>query len=312
MSCKIIVIAVCVATIATQSLLVVISGFSFPPLRTHQRALPQRHPYYRLQLQQQQQQQPQEKRDETLQRRQQQHPTTVLHSSSSDTTLTSTEPLTLDGRKINGPVVPLNNFVLVRVAKAIEATTGGIFLAGKAKQVKTEGTVIAVGPGKTHPDSGITIPIPVSVGMNVVYGKYDGTEIDYNGEKHTLIRDDDILITYTSETLDSLDTVEVVRDNILVYVEEKEVTTEGGILIAKSSKSESKPSIGLVMKIGPGKMAANGEIISITKPTNTDTTDMTLLQIGDYIKFRDYAGNEVTIDGKEYTVVKMADVLAKF
>lgn len=241
-------------------------------------------------------------------RRRHSHPT-LLHSSE-----TATEKQTLDGRKINGPIVPLNNFLLIRSAKAIEATTGGILLSGKAKQVKTEGTVIAVGPGKTHPDSGITIPIPVQVGMNVVYGKYDGTEIDYNGQKHNLIRDDDILITYTSPTLDSLDTVEVVRDNILVYVEEKEVATEGGILIAKTSKSESKPSIGLVMKIGPGKIAANGEIISIsnTAATADDSDSTALLQIGDYIKFRDYAGNEVTIDGKEYTVVKMADVLAKF
>ena len=240
------------------------------------------------------------------------------HSSllrSSETETVTTEKQTLDGRKINGPIVPLNNFLLIRIAKAIESTTGGILLSGKAKQVKTEGTVVAVGPGKTHPDSGITIPIPVSVGVNVVYGKYDGTEIEYNGQKHTLIRDDDILITYTSDALDSLDTVEVVRDNILVYVEEKEIATEGGILIAKTSKSESKPSIGLVMKVGPGKMAANGEIIPISQMTSTDNDDAntsTLLQNGDYIKFRDYAGNEVTIDGKEYTVVKMADVLAKF
>jgi chaperonin GroES len=230
-----------------------------------------------------------------------------------DNTSTQQQPETLDGRKINGPILPLNNFVLVRVAKAVEETTGGILLTGKAKQVKTEGTVIAVGPGKTHPDSGITIPIPVQPGMNVVYGKYDGTEIDYNNQKHTLIRDDDILITFTSPTLSSLDTVEVVRDNILVYVEQKEVATEGGILIAKTSKSESKPSIGLVVKIGPGKMTATGETIPISKSSSDDKDDDdTLLQIGDYIKFRDYAGNEVDIDGKEYTVVKMADVLAKF
>jgi chaperonin GroES len=293
-------IVVALYLVATQLVVVVIDGFTI-----YTRTTSNIRPEFLEQIQTSQQQQ-----------QRQRHLTTLLRSSETETsTTTTTEKRTLDGRKINGPVAPLNNFLLIRVAKAIEATTGGILLSGKAKQVKTEGTVVAVGPGKTHPDSGMTIPMPVPVGMNVVYGKYDGTEIDYNGEKHTLIRDDDILITYTSTTLDSLDTVEVVRDNILVYVEEKEVATEGGILIAKTSKSESKPSIGLVVKIGPGKMAANGEIISITKPTTTTTTDQddtTLLQVGDYIKFRDYAGNEVTIDGKEYTVVKMADVLAKF
>ena len=284
--CKLFVVTLCLA--ASQA--IVISGFTLqlqPPSRATTSYL---HPQL------------------PVHHHHQRHPT-WLHSSE-----TETEALTLDGRKINSPIAPLNNFLLVRVAKAVEATSGGILLSGKAKQVKTEGTVVAVGPGKTHPDSGITIPMPVQVGANVVYGKYDGTEIDYNGEKHTLIRDDDILITYTTPSLDSLDTVQVTRDNILVYVEEKEVATEGGILIAKTSKSESKPSIGLVVKIGPGKMAANGEIISISAAAtvNNDHDDTTLLQTGDYIKFRDFAGNEVTIDGKEYTVVKMADVLAKF
>ena len=283
--CKLFVVALCLA--ASQA--IVISGFTLQLQPLSRATTSYRHPQLPV-------------------HHHQRHPT-WLHSSE-----TETETLTLDGRKINSPIAPLNNFLLVRVAKAVEATSGGILLSGKAKQVKTEGAVVAVGPGKTHPDSGITIPMPVQVGANVVYGKYDGTEIDYNGEKHTLIRDDDILITYTTPSLDSLDTVQVTRDNILVYVEEKEVATEGGILIAKTSKSESKPSIGLVVKIGPGKMAANGEIISISAAAtvNNDHDDTTLLQTGDYIKFRDFAGNEVTIDGKEYTVVKMADVLAKF
>jgi chaperonin GroES len=215
---------------------------------------------------------------------------------------TADDVKTLDGRKIQGDIVPLNNFILVRTAKAVEETSGGILLTGKAKQVKTEGTVVSVGPGKTHPDSGITITMPVRPGDNVVYGKYDGTELDINGVKHTLIRDDDILITYSSEALSDLDAVEVVRDNILVRVENKEVETEGGILIAKTSKSEAKPSTGEVVKIGPGKMVANGEIITLGPD----------LQVGDFVKFRDYAGNEVDISGQEYTVVKMADVLAKF
>jgi chaperonin GroES len=244
--------------------------------------------------------------------------TTAAAAAAATTSTTSEEQREtelLDGRRIKGPIAPLNNFLLIRIAKAMEATSGGILLSGKAKQVKTEGTVVAVGPGRTHPESGMTIPMPVSVGMNVVYGKYDGTEIDYNNQKHTLIRDDDILITYTSSTLMDLETVNVVRDNILVYVEEKEIATEGGILIAKSSKSESsKPSIGSVVKIGPGKMAANGDLISISisNNNNNEEEEAASLQIGDYIKFRDYAGNEVTINGIEYTVVKMADVLAKF
>lgn len=205
----------------------------------------------------------------------------------------------LDGRKIRGDIKPLNNFLLVKTVDAIEATEGGILLTGKAKIKKTEGTVVAVGPGKTHQDSGITVTMPVNVGDGVVYGKYDGTAIDLNGKPHTLIRDDDILVKYVGEQL-SLETVDVVHDTVLVYVENTDVATEGGILIAKSSSKDKKPSTGEVMKVGRGKIASNGERIPMD------------VQPGDMVKFRDFAGNEVEIDGKEYSVVRMVDILAKF
>lgn len=206
----------------------------------------------------------------------------------------------LEGRKIKGEVKPINNFILLKVAEAIDKTDGGILLTGKAKVKKTEGKVVAVGPGKTHPDSGAVFDMPVAAGESVVYGKYDGTEIDYNGSKHTLIRDDDVLVKFKGDRL-ALENAEVVRDCVLVYVEqEHDASTEGGILIAKSSKSESKPSTGEVVKVGPGRIAANGELMVMD------------VAIGDLIKFRDFAGNEVEIEGKEYSVVRMADILAKF
>ena len=215
------------------------------------------------------------------------------------TTRTQLFATTLEGRKIKGDVKPLNNFLLVKKAEAQEQTEGGILLTGKAKIVKTEGTVAAVGPGRTHPDSGKVFDMPVDVGDGVVYGKYDGTEVDIDGAKHTLIRDDDILIKFTGGEL-TLDSVEVVRDNVLVFVEQSDVSTEGGILIAQTSKTESRPSTGEVVKVGPGRMASNGELMEME------------VSPGDMVKFRDYAGNEVEIEGKEYSVGKMADILAKF
>lgn len=205
----------------------------------------------------------------------------------------------VDGRTVDGEVKPANNFILVKKAGAIEQTQGGILLTGKAKVVKTQGTVVSVGPGKTHPETGAVFDMPVAAGEGVVYGKYDGTEIDIDGAKHTLIRDDDVLVKFTGDEL-TLDSAEVVRDAVLVYVETKESSTEGGILIAKSSKSESKPSTGKVVKVGPGRFATNGAKMEMeVKP-------------GDFVKFRDFAGNEVEIEGEEYSVVRMADILAKF
>ncbi|CAB9504419.1 10 kDa chaperonin [Seminavis robusta] len=206
---------------------------------------------------------------------------------------------TLDGRKIAGDVTPLNNFMLVKIADLKEQTDGGILLTGKAKVKKTEGKVVSVGPGKTHQDSGIVFDMPVSVGEGVVYGKYDGTEIDLDGARHILIRDDDVLVKFTGDEL-TLESADVTRDSVLVYVERQEQSTEGGILIASSSKTDNRPSTGEVVKVGPGRMAADGTVMAME------------VEVGDMVKFRDFAGNEVIIEEKEYSVVRMADVLAKY
>mmetsp|Transcript_770 Transcript_770/g.1408 ORF Transcript_770/g.1408 Transcript_770/m.1408 type:complete len:251 (+) Transcript_770:96-848(+) len=223
----------------------------------------------------------------------------VASTQSRSTLAYSTLKAKVDGRTVEGEVKPTNNFILVKIADALEQTEGGIILAGKAKIKKTEGTVVSVGPGKTHPETGAVFDMPVEAGENVVYGKYDGTEIDIDGTKHTLIRDDDILVKFSGDKL-TLDSVDVIRDAVLVQIETKERATEGGILIAKSSTSETKPSTGKVVKVGPGRLATNGELMEMEVST------------GDYIKFRDFAGNEVEIDDEEYTVVRMVDVLAKF
>ena len=206
----------------------------------------------------------------------------------------------IDGRSIDGGTVdPTNNFILLKVADAIDETAGGILLTGKAKVKKTEGQVVAVGPGKTHPETGALFDMPVDPGDSVVYGKYDGTAIDIDGGVHTLIRDDDVLVKFTGDSL-SMDTVSVVRDAVLVYVETKETATDGGILIAQSSNKDNKPSTGKVVKVGPGRFATNGERMEME------------VAEGDFVKFRDFAGNEVEIEGEEYSVVRMTDILAKF
>jgi len=169
----------------------------------------------------------------------------------------------------------------------------------KAKIKKTEGSVISVGPGKTHPESGLLIPMPVSEGEGVIYGKYDGTELDYEGGKHTLIRDDDILVKFSGDK-PTLETTDVIRDNILVKVEDSEEETASGLLITATSQKGAKPSTGEVVKLGPGRMASNGEIMAID------------IDLGDMVKFRDFAATEVNIEGKEFAVIKMTDILAKF
>jgi len=208
---------------------------------------------------------------------------------------------TLEGRVIDGALKPTNNFILVKKADAIEKTDGGIILAGKSKIAKTEGVVLSVGPGRVHQESGLNYPMPVGVGDGVVYGKYDGTEIEYNGDACTLIRDTDVLVKYANNEF-TLDKTDVTEDSVLVRVNKaEEETTAGGLLIASTSSSKSKkPSTGTVVKVGPGRMAANGDLMAMD------------VQLDDMVKFRDFAGNEVTVEDQEFAVVRMTDILAKF
>lgn len=155
-----------------------------------------------------------------------------------------------------------------------------------------------MGPGKTHQESGLLFPMPVTEGDGVVYGKYDGTELDYDGARHTLIRDDDVLVKFSGEL--TMETADVVSDNVLVKVDDSEEETSGGLIIASTAKKGSKPSTGEVVKVGPGRMASNGEIMTVD------------ISVGDMVKFRDFAGNEVSIEGGDFAVVKMTDILAKF
>ena len=55
---------------------------------------------------------------------------------------------------------------------------------------------LPVGPGKTHPETGEAFEMPVTPGEGVLYGKFDGTEIEIEGSKHSLIRDQDVLVKF--------------------------------------------------------------------------------------------------------------------
>ena len=87
---------------------------------------------------------------------------------------------------------PLDDRVVVEPMAAEEKTAGGILLPGSAQEKPQRGTVIAVGPGKLL-ESGQRGELSVSVGDEVIYGKYGGTEIEVNGTDVKILRESDIL-----------------------------------------------------------------------------------------------------------------------
>ena len=82
---------------------------------------------------------------------------------------------------------PLADRVLVEPAPAEQKTSGGIIIPDTAKEKPQRGKVVAVGDGKKDE------PMTVKIGDNVLYGKYAGTEIQYEGADYLIMKESDIL-----------------------------------------------------------------------------------------------------------------------
>ena len=83
---------------------------------------------------------------------------------------------------------PINDRVVVRPAAADEMTKGGIIIPDTAKEKPQRGEVVAVGPGKEGN------AMTVKEGDTVLYGKYAGQELNYEGVDYLIMREDDILV----------------------------------------------------------------------------------------------------------------------
>jgi chaperonin GroES len=87
---------------------------------------------------------------------------------------------------------PLDDRVVVEPAEAEEITAGGIVLPDSAKEKPQRGKILSIGPGKLL-DSGERGKLSVTVGDEVLYGKYSGTEIEVEGRDLKILRESDIL-----------------------------------------------------------------------------------------------------------------------
>jgi len=224
------------------------------------------------------------------------HPGRSALTSDSRSSTATYAATVLDGQEIRGPITPLGNFVVVRTKETLMATGGGILLPDQSKERPTEGEVITAGPGKLHPHTGVRIDNPVSAGMSVLYGKFDGFPVTYNDDEMQIIRDDDVMLYYTGNRM-TKENVTPCRDYVLVKLDESKMETSSGIVVAASVMKDDLPCVGTVFKVGEGRLGSLGEFTSSP------------VALGDRLKFRDYAGNEVQIDGEEYAVVRMVEIL---
>lgn len=87
---------------------------------------------------------------------------------------------------------PLGDRVVIRVLEQEEKTASGIFLPDTAKEKPSQGEVVAVGPGKLQ-DDGKRVALDVKVGDKIIFSKYAGTEVKFEGSKYLIVSERDIL-----------------------------------------------------------------------------------------------------------------------
>ncbi len=84
-------------------------------------------------------------------------------------------------------IKPLADRVLIEPAPAETKTVGGIIIPDTAKEKPLQGTIVAVGKGTKDEE------MILKEGDTVLYGKYAGTELEFEGKKYLIMRQSDVV-----------------------------------------------------------------------------------------------------------------------
>jgi len=88
-------------------------------------------------------------------------------------------------------IKPLEDRILVKSVDAEQTTASGLVIPDTAKEKPQEGEVLAVGPGRF--EDGQRLPLDIKVGDKVIYSKYGGTEVKYDGQEYLILSSRDVL-----------------------------------------------------------------------------------------------------------------------
>ncbi len=86
---------------------------------------------------------------------------------------------------------PLHDRVVIKRMEEERLSAGGIVIPDNATEKPIRGEVVAVGAGKGL-DNGTVRPLTVKVGDKVLFGKYSGTEVKFDGTEYLVVREDDL------------------------------------------------------------------------------------------------------------------------
>jgi len=90
-------------------------------------------------------------------------------------------------------IKPLEDRILVEVIDAETKTASGLVIPDTAKEKPQAGKVLAVGPGRFDEDGEKRIPMDIKTGDTVIFSKYGGTEVNYDGKDYLLLSARDVL-----------------------------------------------------------------------------------------------------------------------
>ena len=90
-------------------------------------------------------------------------------------------------------IKPLEDRILVQTLEAEQTSASGLVIPDTAKEKPQEGKVLAVGPGRFDEDGDKRIPLDIKVNDVVIYSKYGGTEVKYDGQEYLLLSARDVL-----------------------------------------------------------------------------------------------------------------------
>ena len=83
-------------------------------------------------------------------------------------------------------IKPLEDRVVIKIEQAEQTTASGLVIPETAKEKPQEARVVAVGPGRVD-EKGNRIPVDIKEGDVVVFSRYGGTEVKYQGEEYLIL-----------------------------------------------------------------------------------------------------------------------------
>lgn len=87
---------------------------------------------------------------------------------------------------------PLGDRIIIELVEVEEITASGLVLPDSAKEKPQEGNVVAVGTGRVL-DNGTRVELDVKMGDRIIFSKYSGTEVKYEGKEYLILRENDVL-----------------------------------------------------------------------------------------------------------------------